>query len=134
MTMTDPIADMLTRIRNAITINRNSVDIPYSRIKSSIADALKREGFIQDYVVTMDEGEQKGNITVSLKYGPDGEKVISHIQRVSKPGRRIYRSVDQVTKVLNGFGAEIYTTNLGILSDRECREKKVGGEVILTVR
>lgn len=134
MTMTDPIADMLTRIRNANRIGRDRVDIPVSRMKEGIAAALQREGFIADFSVAVDEVDKKGTLTVRLKFGPDGEKVITEIKRVSKPSRRIYRSADQVKKVLNGFGSEIYTTNLGILSDRECRSKKVGGEVLLFVR
>ena len=134
MTMTDPIADMLTRIRNAIQIERKTVDIPLSRLKAGIADALKREGFIRDFTVSADEENKKGTITVRLKYGPDKERVISEIKRVSKPGKRIYRAAKEIKKVLNGFGAEIYTTNLGVLSDRECRDKHVGGEVLLMVR
>ena len=134
MTMTDPIADMLTRIRNANSIYPDSVDIPYSGLKERIADALKREGFIGGYTTAFDEDHKKGTITVNLKYGLDGEKVITEIKRISKPGRRFYRSADNVVKVLNGYGAEIYTTNVGILSDRECRSKNVGGEVMLMVR
>jgi small subunit ribosomal protein S8 len=133
MTMTDPIADMLTRIRNANNIYRKTVDIPSSRMKEGIADALKREGFIENYTSFEEEGNKRF-FRVELKYGPDGEKVISTISRVSKPGKRVYRSSDEVKKVLSGYGAEIYTTNLGILSDRECRQKKVGGEVLLFVK
>lgn len=134
MTMTDPIADMLTRMRNAILIERRTVDIPLSRLKQGVADALKREGFIEDFSVTGDEERKKGTLTVTLKYGPDGEKVITEIKRISKPGKRVYRGAKEIKKVLNGFGAEIYTTNLGVLSDRECRDKQVGGEVLLMVR
>ena len=134
MTMTDPIADMLTRIRNANNIDRTSVDIPYSRMKEGIAEALKREGFIEDFIVRLEEDRKKGWLIVRLKYGPEGEKVITEIKRVSKPGRRLYRAADKVRKVLNGYGAEIYTTNLGILSDKECRSKNIGGEVLLLVR
>lgn len=134
MTMTDPIADMLTRIRNANNIDRTSVDIPYSRLKEGIAEALKREGFIEDFTVRLEEDQKKGWLIVRLKYGPEGEKVITEIKRVSKPGRRLYRAADEVKKVLNGYGAEIYTTNLGILSDKECRSKNIGGEVLLLVR
>jgi small subunit ribosomal protein S8 len=133
MTMTDPIGDMLTRIRNANGLARGSVEIPLSRMKEGVADALKREGFIKDYKVDRIEEGKKGTLTVFLKYGPDGEKVINTIKRVSKPSRRIYRSSKEIAKVLNGFGAEIYTTNQGILSDRECRHKKVGGEVLLMI-
>lgn len=131
MTMTDPIADMLTRIRNANMVGKPSVEIPASKLKAGIAGALKREGFIDDYTVVPD-GYQ-GLIRVSLKYGPEGEKVISKIQRVSKPGCRVYKSAAEIKKVLGGYGAEIYTTTLGVLSDRECREKVVGGEVLLQV-
>lgn len=132
--MTDPIGDMLTRIRNANHLNQISVAIPLSRLKQGVADALKREGFIADYNVEKDEAKQRGTLTVRLKYGPDGEKVINEIKRISKPSRRVYRSSKEVKKVLNGFGAEIYTTNQGVLSDRECREKQVGGEVLLMVK
>ena len=110
------------------------MDIPYSRLKAGVADALKREGFIEGFSTRFEEDGTKGWITVVLKYGPDGEKIITEIKRVSKPGRRIYRPADQIKKVLNGFGAEIYTTNQGVLSDRECRSKHVGGEVLLLVR
>jgi len=134
MTMTDPIADMLTRIRNAITIKRTKVDIPVSKMKIGIAEALKREGFINDFEIAMHEGDKNETLTVELKYGPDDEKVISYIQRVSKPGKRIYKAANEIKRVLNGFGAEIYSTNQGILSDRECRSKNVGGEVLLNVR
>ena len=133
MTMTDPIGDMLTRIRNANGLARGSVQIPLSRMKEGIADALKREGFMKDYKVEKTEDGRKGTLTVFLKYGPDGEKVINTIKRISKPSRRIYRNSGEIVKVLNGFGAEIYTTNKGVLSDRECRQSKVGGEVLLMV-
>ena len=134
MTMTDPIADMLTRIRNANIISRTLVEMPISRMKTGIAEALKREGFIEDFSVAMDEDGKKGTLSVQLKFGLEGEKVITEIKRVSKPGKRVYRSANEVVKVLNGFGAEIYTTNRGVLSDRECRSKKVGGEVLLFIR
>ncbi|MHC4942484.1 MAG: 30S ribosomal protein S8 [Planctomycetota bacterium] len=133
MTMTDPIGDMLTRIRNANGLGRGSVEIPLSRMKEGIADALKREGFIKDFKTDKAEDGKKGTLTVFLKYGPDGEKVINTIKRISKPSRRLYRGADEIAKVLNGFGSEIYTTNQGVLSDRECRQKKVGGEVLLMV-
>jgi small subunit ribosomal protein S8 len=133
MTMTDPIADMLTRIRNANLIGRKSVEMPFSKMKYAIGEALSREGFIDG--VTQDAADpKKPTLKVFLKYGPEGEKVITEIKRISKPGRRVYRSLDQIQKVLNGFGAEIYTTNQGILTDRECRKGKVGGEVLLMVR
>ncbi len=132
MTMTDPIADMLTRIRNGNTVNRKSVQVPASKLKSGVAAALKREGFISDFTVL--PGHVQGNLEITLKYGPDGEKVINEIKRVSKPSCRVYRGAKEIKKVLNGFGAEIYSTTAGILSDRECREKKIGGEVLLMVK
>ncbi len=132
MTMTDPIADMLTRIRNGNTVNRKAVLVPASKLKAGIAAALKREGFIKDFTVV--PGHVQGNIEITLKYGSDGEKVINEIKRVSKPSCRVYRGATEIKKVLNGFGAEIYSTTSGVLSDRECRDKKIGGEVLLTVK
>ena len=129
--MTDPIADMLTRMRNALSVGRDEVTMPASRIKRDIADVLKREGFIHDYEITAD-GTQ-GQLNVKLKYGPDGEEVVSVLRRESRPGRRIYRSVREIGRVLNGTGIAIYTTPQGVLSDRECRERNVGGEMIATV-
>jgi small subunit ribosomal protein S8 len=110
------------------------VDIPYSRLKEGISEALKREGFIEGFATRFEEEGKKGWLTIRLKYAPDGEPVITEIKRVSKPGRRVYRSATGIRKVLNGFGAEIYTTNVGVLSDQECRARKVGGEVLLMVR
>ncbi len=129
--MTDPIADMLTRLRNALRVRHASVSMPASRTKRDIADVLKREGFISDFEVTAD-GIQ-GTLTLSLKYGPEGEQVINEVRRESKPGRRVYRSVNLITRVLNGTGIAIYTTPQGVLSDRECRAQNVGGEMIATV-
>lgn len=129
--MTDPIADMLTRLRNALRVHHASVSMPASRTKRNIADVLKREGFISDFEVTAD-GIQ-GTLTLALKYGPEGEQVINEVRRESKPGRRVYRSVSLITRVLNGTGIAIYTTPQGVLSDRECRAQNVGGEMIATV-
>ena len=131
MGMTDPIADLLTRIRNANTIKRPQVDIPCSNIKRDIADVMKREGYIRDYRVI--ENEHQGILRVYLKYGPDGEFVINKINRVSKPGRRIYRGIQDIPKILGGMGISILTTNRGLLSDREARTKGVGGEVIAEI-
>ncbi len=131
MTMTDPIADMLTRIRNA---NRNkipSVTVPGSRIKVGIARVLKDEGFIGEYSVESDG--PKATLQIQLKYGPEGEHVIRYIQRYSKPGCRRYRGVGEIPEVLNGQGISILSTPLGVLSDRECKEKNVGGEVLCCV-
>jgi small subunit ribosomal protein S8 len=131
MTMTDPIADMLTRIRNALRIHRDEVSMPASRVKKGIADVLKREGFILDWDVV--PGDVQGQLVVKLKYGPDGENVINEIRRESKPGRRVYRSVPEVARVLNGIGISVYTTPKGIISDRECRAQNVGGECLATI-
>jgi small subunit ribosomal protein S8 len=129
--MTDPIADMLTRIRNGIMVNREAVNIPSSRIKVGIADVLKKEGFIENFKNIPDE--KQGMLRVYLKYGPLNQKVISHIKRESKPGRRVYKGVEDIGKVLNGIGISIFSTSKGILSNKECREHKVGGEHICTV-
>jgi len=129
--MTDPIADMLTRIRNAIRVQRDDVSMPASRTKAAIADVLKREGFIRSYEVSPDGAQ--GTLTLQLKYGRFGENVINMIKRESKPGRRVYCGVGKIGRVLNGTGIRIYTTPEGVLSDRECREKNVGGEMLATV-
>lgn len=129
--MTDPIADMLTRIRNAVQIEKAAVDIPLSKEKQGIADVLKREGYIWDCEVI--EGKPVSTLRVHLKYGPSGEKVINSIQRISKPGRRVYTATNALKPVLNGLGVQILNTNRGILSDREAKVKNVGGEVICQV-
>lgn len=131
MVLTDPIADFLTRIRNANMAKHDSVEIPASNIKKSLAEVLKQEGFIRDYEVTED-GKQ-GVIKITLKYGPNGERVISGLKRISKPGLRNYVSADNLPKVLNGLGIAIVSTSAGILTDKEAREKNVGGEVIAYV-
>lgn len=131
MTMTDPIADMLTRIRNALLIRREDVTMPTSKLKKNIADVLKREGFIEDYGV--EPGEVQGVLRIRLKYGPDGDLVIRSLERESKPGRRVYVQASGVARVLNGIGMSIYSTPQGVLSDRECRERHVGGERLATV-
>ena len=131
MTMTDPIADMLTRIRNANAVDHKKVDIPYSKLKIGLAEALKREGFLQDYEVH--EDGRQNILRVTLKYGPDGEKIISVIQRESKPGCRKYSAVGKIKPVLSGVGTAIYSTSKGVLSDRECRAQNVGGEYLCSV-
>ena len=130
MTMTDPIADLLTRVRNAVNIDRERVSIPHSKVKENICRILKEEGFIEDFRVTEDPHK---TLHVFLKYGPDGEKVINEIKRVSKPGCRVYRAADDLPKVLNGMGIAIVSTSKGVLSDRQCREQKLGGEVLCSV-
>jgi small subunit ribosomal protein S8 len=129
--MTDPIADMLTRIRNALLIERPFVDIPASKLKVGIAAALQREGFIWDFEVV--EQAPQNVLRVNLKYGPNGERVIQHLSRVSKPGRRHYTGVRKTQEVLQGMGISILSTNAGILSNREAKAKNVGGEVLCQV-
>ena len=132
MSMTDPIADMLTRVRNANSIGRKNVDVPLSKIKLGIADVLKRSGYIVDFRVLDGEPSER-RIRIDLKYGPDGELVINEIQRFSKPGRRVYRGVTELPKVLDGLGIAILSTSRGILNDAEARQNNVGGEVLATV-
>ncbi|MFK7737904.1 MAG: 30S ribosomal protein S8 [Pirellulaceae bacterium] len=129
--MTDPIADMLTRIRNAVRVERPHVDIPASRVKCGVAEVLKREGYIWDYKEI--EAEPVGNIRIELKYGPNGERVIQEIQRVSKPGRRVFSKSRDLRPVLNGLGISIISTSQGMVSDREARQQNIGGEVICEV-
>lgn len=128
MVMTDPIADYLTRIRNANMAKHDSVEIPASNIKKSISEILKREGFIRDYEVADDN--KQGVIKVFLKYGPNGERVISGLKRISKPGLRNYVSAEDLPKVLNGLDIAIVSTSAGVITDKEARQKNVGGEVI----
>ncbi len=129
--MTDPIADMLTRIRNAVRVERPQVEMPSSKLKEGVADVLKREGYIWDWEVV--DAKPCRQLRVFLKYGPQGERVIRHLQRVSKPGRRVYRGVDQLRPVLGGLGISVVSTSHGVLSDREARQQKIGGEVICDV-
>ena len=128
MVMTDPIADYLTRIRNANMAKHDSVEIPASNIKKSISEILKREGFIRDYEVADDN--KQGVIKVFLKYGPNGERVISGLKRISKPGLRNYVVAEDLPKVINGLGIAIVSTSAGVITDKEARQKNVGGEVI----
>ena len=128
MVMTDPIADYLTRIRNANMAKHDSVEIPASNIKKSISEILKREGFIRDYEVADDN--KQGVIKVFLKYGPNGERVISGLKRISKPGLRNFVRAEDLPKVLNGIGIAIVSSSAGVITDKEARQKNVGGEVI----
>lgn len=125
---TDPIADLLTRIRNANAIYRESVEVPASKIKESIAKVLTREGYIKGYRVKVKEG--KRFIELYLKYSQDKERVITHLERVSKPGRRIYVGKDEIPRVRRGLGICILSTPKGILTDKEARKEGVGGEVL----
>lgn len=131
MVMTDPIADYLTRIRNANMVRHESLDVPASKIKKDISEILKREGFIRDYEVTED-GKQ-GMIRIFLKYGQSRQRVISGLKRISKPGLRSYVKADDVPKVLNGLGIAILSTSEGVITDKEARAKNIGGEVLAYV-
>ncbi|MDI6870753.1 MAG: 30S ribosomal protein S8 [Bacillota bacterium] len=128
MVMTDPIGDMLTRIRNASSVHHSSVDVPASRLKLEIARLLKEEGFIRD-VETINEGGKR-TLRIFLKYGPQKETVISGIKRISRPGLRVYAKKDEVPKVLGGLGCAILSTPEGLLTDKQCRQKGIGGEVL----
>lgn len=130
MSMSDPISDMLTRIRNGQRANKVTVDIPASKVKKAIASVLKDEGFIEDFVVN-EEGT-KANITVTLKYYM-GEPVISKMKRISRPGLRVYKSVDELPRVIGGMGVAIVSTSNGVMSDRAARAAGHGGEVLCTV-
>lgn len=127
----DPIADMLTRIRNAVRVRAAEVRIPSSKVKVGLAEVLRAEGYISEYDV-IEDGRQ-GILRIRLKYGPQGEQIINDIQRVSKPGRRTYVGVEEIPRVLNGLGIAVLSTNRGVKSDRQCREEKLGGELLCTV-
>jgi small subunit ribosomal protein S8 len=129
--MTDPIADMLTRIRNAVSVRRKTVDVPLSKMKKAVAEVLKREGYVADFQVAGEKG--RGMIRIQLKYSRLGEPVIQAIRRESKPGRRVYREVGELEPVLRGIGIAVISTSKGVLSDRECRREKVGGEVLCSI-
>ena len=129
--MTDPIADMLTRIRNAVRVERPHVDVPLSRVKLGVAEVLKREGYIWDYKEV--DGEPVKQLRIELKYGPNGERVIQTIRRISKPGRRIFSKSRDLRPVLNGLGISIVSTSQGMVSDREARRQNIGGEVLCEV-
>lgn len=131
MTMTDPIADMLTRIRNANTVGHETVEIPASKMKKAIAEILKEEGYIADYAV-IDDNKQ-GIIKVTMKYGANKEKVISGIKKISKPGLKVYAKAGDIPKVLGGLGIAIISTSQGVISDKAARKLGVGGEVICYV-
>lgn len=132
--MTDPVGDLLTRIRNANSNGSKSVRAPYSKHKHAVASVLQREGFVGEvssYDSSPDDGiGPRQWLKVELKYGEDGERVLEHIQRVSKPGRRVYIQARELKPVLNGLGIQILSTSRGVLSDREARKQKVGGEVV----
>ena len=131
MTMTDPIANMLTRSRNANTVGHETVEIPASKMKKAIAEILKEEGYIADFDVI--EDDKQGMIKVTMKYGANKEKVISGIKKISKPGLKVYAKANEVPKVLGGLGIAIISTSNGVISDKEARKLGVGGEVICYV-
>lgn len=127
MNMTDPIADMLTRIRNALQQKHETVSMPSSKEKTAIAEILKSEGYINNYKV---EGDLKKTLTIDLKYGKNGERVISGLRRISKPGLRVYAKVEKLPRVLNGLGTAIISTSNGMMTDKDAKKNHVGGEVI----
>lgn len=131
MVVSDPIADMLTRIRNANTARHDSVEIPASNIKREIAEILKNEGFIRD--VEYIEDNKQGIVRIFLKYSPDNRRVISGLKRISKPGLRVYAKSEEIPRVLGGLGIALVSTSQGVMTDRQARSRKVGGEVLAYV-
>ncbi|AUO12083.1 30S ribosomal protein S8 [Priestia sp. YIM B13446] len=131
MVMTDPIADLLTRIRNANMVRHEKIEVPASNIKKQIAEILKREGFVRD--VEYIEDNKQGIIRIFLKYGSNNERVITGLKRISKPGLRVYAKNNEVPRVLNGLGIAIVSTSQGVLTDKEARQKQAGGEVLAYV-
>ena len=129
--MTDPIADMLTRIRNGIQARANEISLPASSVKLQIARILKEEGYIKDFKSVTED--KRGTIKITLKYGPSKKNSISTIKRISKPGLRIYVGKDEIPKVLNGLGTAIVSTSKGVMTDRAARELGIGGELICTI-
>jgi small subunit ribosomal protein S8 len=132
MSMTDPVADLLTRIRNAVTARKDKVDVPHSRLKEGVVDVLLREGYLREKQV-LELDAVKRVIRLKLKYGPDGEKLISRIKRVSRPGRRVYSEYGALPRVQGGLGIAVVSTSRGLLSDREARTQKLGGEVLAAI-
>lgn len=131
MSMTDPVADMLTRMRNALAIRHAEVDVPRSKLKLGIADALKREGFIEDFLDI--EAGAKSTLRIKLKYGPEGTQLVRKLQRVSKPGRRVYSSASELEAPRAAQGVYVLSTDRGVLSDREARTQNTGGEVLCLI-
>ncbi|MCP4901617.1 MAG: 30S ribosomal protein S8 [bacterium] len=131
MAMTDPVSDMLTRIRNATTVRHDRTDVPASKMKLELAKILKQEGYIRTFKV-LEEGPQ-GVIRVYLKYADDGEPVIHGVRRISRPGRRVYRAVGDLPKVRNGLGVAVISTNRGVITDEQARGLRVGGEVLCEI-
>ena len=133
MTMTDPIADMLTRIRNANIAMHDLTEMPSSKLKVALAKILQQEGYIEGFEVADDPRRPGDKLTITMKYTPDRKRTISGIKRVSKPGLRVYRGADKLPRVLGGLGVAVLSTSQGLMTDREARERKVGGEVLCYV-
>ncbi len=133
MTMTDPISDMLTRIRNANTAMHETVRMPSSKLKVSLAGVLQREGYIEGFRVIEDTGRPGQALEIKMKYTPDRERTISGLRRISKPGLRVYSKADRLPRVLGGLGVAVLSTSNGLMTDREARQKRVGGEVLCYV-
>jgi small subunit ribosomal protein S8 len=133
MTMTDPIADMLTRIRNANMARRETVKMPSSKLKEALAEVLRREGYIEGYEVTQFPGRPGRVLEITLKYAPDRTRTISGLRRISKPGLRVYTGADKLPRVLGGLGVAVLSTSQGLMTDREARRRRVGGEVLCYV-
>ena len=131
MAMTDPIADLLTRIRNANVARHDQLEVPASNLKKEIVDILKREGFIRDFEYI--EDSKQGVLRLFLKYGQDNERVITGIKKISKPGLRVYVKADELPRVLNGLGIAVVSTSKGVLTDKEARQQAVGGDVLAYV-
>ncbi|MGH9935711.1 MAG: 30S ribosomal protein S8 [Blastocatellia bacterium] len=133
MNITDPISDMLTRIRNAISARHSKVDVPASRLKIEIARILKEEGYVTNYSIKTAEGSNARTLRIFLRYGPNGESVISSLQRVSLPSRRVYVPSKEITKVLGGLGINILSTSRGVMTGKHARKTNVGGEVLCNI-
>ena len=133
MTMTDPIADMLTRVRNANTAMHDEVQMPASKKKEALAELLKKEGYIEDYQVAPNSDRPGSTLTVTMKYSPERARTISGLKRVSKPGLRVYKPAKDVPRVLGGLGVAVVSTSQGLMTDREARKRNVGGEVLCFV-
>lgn len=131
MSMNDPLADMLTRIRNAGMVKFESIKMPLSRVKVDVANILKKEGYISDYHIEKDTVQ--GTLHLDLKYDQDGKRVITGLKRVSTPGRRVYAKYDKIPKILSGLGISVISTSKGVVSDREARERHLGGEILCNV-
>lgn len=133
MSMTDPVADLLTRIRNALQVKHDRLDVPTSKLKVAISRLLKQEGYIQDFEQVEVEGRPTKDLRIYLSYNEEGVPAIRHLARVSKPGRRVYRGADGIRPVLNGLGVALVSTSRGLLSDQDARRQRVGGEILCEI-